>query len=200
MQRNLRADVVWLPITLAGVTAIVASLVTGGALIVAATHPAAEVAGEAHGVPIAPPPLGVLSWPLPGATVTQGFGPSAYSIEPQVGEYRHFHTGLDLQGPPGSLILASAAGKVTLVALSTGSGPQGGYGTYIVIDHGRGLTTLYAHLATPLVHKGEAVTRGEPLGVQGSTGNSTGPHLHFEVQVDGTPIDPARCFPAVAIV
>jgi murein DD-endopeptidase MepM/ murein hydrolase activator NlpD len=194
MQRHLRADVLWLPITLAGVTAIVVSLATGGALLVAAAYPGAEAQGGA----VAPPPVGVLSWPLPGARVTQGFGSSAYSIEPQVGGYPHFHTGLDLQGPPGSLILASAAGRVTLVALSTGSGPQGGYGTYIVIDHGGGLTTLYAHLAAALVHKGEAVTRSEPIGVQGSTGNSTGPHLHFEVRVDGTPVDPARCFPAAA--
>ncbi len=146
-------------------------------------------------VPEAPLPLRVLSWPLPGAVVTQGFGPSPYNIEPAFGGYPHFHTGLDLQGPAGSLILASAGGLVMSVTLSTVSGPGSGYGTYVVINHGHGLTTLYAHLAGVFVYQGQLVTMGQAIGTQGSTGNSTGPHLHVEVRVNGTPVDPSRCFP-----
>jgi murein DD-endopeptidase MepM/ murein hydrolase activator NlpD len=146
---------------------------------------------------VAPPPIGTLAWPLPGAVVTQGFGPSPYSIEPSYGGYAHFHTGLDLQGPPGSLVLAADGGLVASVTLSTRSGTKAGYGSYVVINHGGGLTTLYAHLAVVFVHKGQIVRRGQVIGRQGNTGNSTGPHLHFEVRVNGTPVDPARCFPPV---
>lgn len=136
-----------------------------------------------------------MNWPIPDAEVTQGFGPSPYSIEPAVGGYAHFHTGIDLEGPPRALVLAAAGGVVTEVIASVETGPRGGYGTYVVINHGRGLTTLYGHLASTLVHKGQSVRQGQAIGRQGSTGNSTGPHLHFEVRVNGAPVDPAVCLP-----
>lgn len=196
-QRFFRVDSVWLPRAFAVPMAVVASLVIGEVLYVAFSQPWVQASAESSSAAVAPPPIGTLAWPMPGAVVTQGFGPSPYRIEPPFGGYAHFHTGLDLQGPPGSLVLAADGGLVTLVTLSTGSGPKAGYGSYVVIDHGRGLTTLYAHLAGAYVRKGQVVRRGQVIGSQGNTGNSTGPHLHFEVRVNGIPIDPARCFPTV---
>ncbi len=70
-----------------------------------------------------------------------------------------------------------------------GSGPSG-YGTYVIVDHGRGLLTLYGHMAVVSVRSGQRVSRGQPIGVEGSTGASTGVHLHFEVRLGGTPVDP----------
>jgi murein DD-endopeptidase MepM/ murein hydrolase activator NlpD len=122
---------------------------------------------------------GVLSWPVPGP-VTSGFG---YRIHP-IFHLRRLHTGIDLDGETGDSIKASAAGTVIFV------GWRGGYGKCIIIDHGGGLATLYAHQSAILASVGQVVKRGSVIGKVGSTGYSTGPHLHFEVRVNGTPVDP----------
>jgi murein DD-endopeptidase MepM/ murein hydrolase activator NlpD len=130
-----------------------------------------------------------LTWPLPAATITQPFGPTDFVLEPSFAGYPHFHTGIDLAAPAGSPVLAAAAGIVVAVVSGTT-----GYGNYVVIAHAAGLTTLYGHLQTALVAGGQTVTQGQPIGLEGSTGNSTGPHCHFEVRIDGQPVDPAPFF------
>ncbi|MBI3178136.1 MAG: M23 family metallopeptidase [Deltaproteobacteria bacterium] len=96
------------------------------------------------------------------------------------------HKGLDLGGPVGSEILAPADGVVIF------TGPRGGYGKTVVIAHGYGLQTHFAHLSRFRVDKGERVRRGDVIAEMGSTGKSTGPHLHYEVRRSGQPLDPRR--------
>jgi murein DD-endopeptidase MepM/ murein hydrolase activator NlpD len=122
---------------------------------------------------------GVLSWPVPGA-VTSGFG---YRVHP-IFHVRRLHTGIDQQSAMSESIKAAAAGTVIF------TGWRGGYGQCTIVDHGDGLATLYAHQSSILVSVGQVVKRGAVIGKVGSTGYSTGPHLHFEVRVNGTPVDP----------
>jgi len=139
-------------------------------------------------VPATPPPgagHARLAWPIAHAVITQGFGPSPYAIEPPYGQYAHFHTGIDLAAPVNSPIFAAADGVVALV----GRDPWG-YGNYIVISHGGGLATLYGHLNAVGAAMGQSVLQGQQIGLEGSTGLSTGPHLHFEVRVGGKPVNP----------
>jgi len=117
--------------------------------------------------------------PVPGR-ITSGFGPRTHPI---LG-YVRMHTGADFTAPYGQEIRAAQAGRVIL------AGRFGGYGNTVVIDHGGGVATLYAHQSELVVVYGDSVERGERIGLIGSTGLSTGPHLHFEVRVDGTPVDP----------
>jgi murein DD-endopeptidase MepM/ murein hydrolase activator NlpD len=119
-----------------------------------------------------PIPLG---WPLL-LQVGDRFGPRA----------SRFHAGIDLPAPAGTAVTASAAGKVTWAA------PRGSWGNLVTVDHGRGVRTMYAHLATIDVKVGDWVAGGTVLGRVGSTGDATGPHLHFEVRVDGAAIDPLQ--------
>ena len=129
-------------------------------------------------------------WPEPNAQISQPFGPSPYWFEPPFGGYPHFHTGIDLVEPFGSPIYAADDGIVALVGSSST-----GYGNYVVIAHSGGLATLYGHLSTSLVKVGQAVTQGQPVGLEGSTGNSTGPHVHFELRINQKPIDPTPYLP-----
>lgn len=118
-----------------------------------------------------------------GVTVgrfTSGFG---YRLHPVTGR-REFHYGIDIAGPQGTVIKAYAAGTVTRAQFSSG------YGNYIEINHGGGLSTLYAHLSKINVSVGTRVTVGQQIGLMGSTGVSTGSHLHFEVKRNGTPVNP----------
>ncbi|MBZ6379709.1 M23 family metallopeptidase [Pacificimonas aurantium] len=94
------------------------------------------------------------------------------------------HQGQDFSGPHRSDIRAAAAGTVIR------SGWWGGYGRIVIVDHGRGIRTRYAHLAETSVRRGDTVARGETIGAMGSTGRSTGTHLHFEVRIDGKPVNP----------
>jgi murein DD-endopeptidase MepM/ murein hydrolase activator NlpD len=96
------------------------------------------------------------------------------------------HTGIDFRGDVGDPIRATAAGTVTIAGLS------GGYGKMIEIDHGNGLATRYGHLSEIDVDVGDSVRSGEIVGKLGSTGRSTGPHLHYEVRVKGEPVDPQK--------
>ena len=129
-------------------------------------------------------------WPEPQAHISQPFGPSSYWFEPAYGSYPHFHTGIDLVEPFGSPVYAADDGVVALVGSSSS-----GYGNYVVIAHSGGLDTLYGHLATSLVKVGDRVTQGQPVGMEGSTGNSTGAHLHFELRINQKPVDPSPYLP-----
>jgi murein DD-endopeptidase MepM/ murein hydrolase activator NlpD len=122
---------------------------------------------------------GVLAWPVNGE-VTSGFG---YRMHP-IFHVRKMHTGVDISAGMGTPIKAAAAGTVIF------AGWRGGYGQAVIISHGNGLATLYAHQSKLLVSVGDKVKRGEVIGKVGSTGYSTGPHLHFEVRVNGNPVDP----------
>ncbi len=112
--------------------------------------------------------------------ITSDFGVRAHPISHS---YR-MHEGLDIASPKGTIIKAPASGRVVF------SGRSGGYGNTLVIDHGYGVCTVYGHLSLLQVKKGEFVKRGDLIGAVGSTGYSTGSHLHYEVQVDGIPTDP----------
>jgi murein DD-endopeptidase MepM/ murein hydrolase activator NlpD len=129
-------------------------------------------------------------WPEPDAVVTQGFGPTNLVLAPPFGGYPHFHTGLDLAAPEWTPVLATDDGVVAVV----GSG-NFGYGTYVVISHRDNLVSLYGHLNRALVSPGKVITQGEQIGLEGSTGNSTGPHVHFEVRLNDVPIDPSPYLP-----
>jgi murein DD-endopeptidase MepM/ murein hydrolase activator NlpD len=129
-------------------------------------------------------------WPEPNAKISQGFGPTTFWFEPPFGSYAHFHTGIDMVEPFGSAIYAADDGVVALVG-STSSG----YGRYVVIAHSGGFDTLYGHLSTTLVKVGQRVNQGTPVGLEGSTGNSTGPHLHFELRIGQRPVDPTPYLP-----
>ena len=118
--------------------------------------------------------------PVPGR-ITSGFGPR---LHPILG-YTRMHTGVDMTAPLGQGIRAGAAGTVIV------AGTYGGYGLTVIIDHGGGMTTLYAHQSKLFVSRGESVGAGDTVGEAGATGLATGPHLHFEVRINGTPVDPA---------
>ncbi len=123
--------------------------------------------------------LGRLLWPAQG-TITSGFGLRRHPVF----GIQHLHTGVDIGAAWGSPVLAAADGQVIY------TGWFGGYGKIVVLDHGGGVSTLYAHLYEILVPSGGTVSRSQVIGRVGTTGYSTGPHLHFEVRVDGQPIDP----------
>jgi murein DD-endopeptidase MepM/ murein hydrolase activator NlpD len=115
-----------------------------------------------------------------GGRLTSGFG---WRVHPILG-YRRFHAGIDFGASYGSTIRAADSGRVIF------AGWYGGYGRSVVIDHGGNLTTLYAHASQIFVSEGQMVARGEPIAAIGSTGLSTGPHLHFEVRENGEPTNP----------
>ena len=129
-----------------------------------------------------------LSLPIQGAQLTQPFGPTGFWFEPALGRFPHFHSGIDLAAAEGTPVTAAADGVVLTVGHTTT-----GYGTYVIVGH-RGAATLYAHLDSTTVKPGEKIQRGQRLGFEGSTGYSTGPHLHFEVRVNGQPVDPMAYF------
>lgn len=124
---------------------------------------------------------GQLSLPLPGAPITSPYG---WRIDPIL-HVRSMHTGIDFGAPYGTPLHAAADGVVVA------AGPEGGYGNATIIEHGGGIATLYGHQEEFLVTPGQHVSRGQVIGLVGCTGWCTGPHVHFEVRVDGTPVDPA---------
>lgn len=132
--------------------------------------------------------LGSLVWPL--ATDRATILSSAYGdrTDPR-GEGRRFHAGLDLRAPEGTPVYAVAAGRVTR------SDSGGGYGHHVVIDHGAGLESLYAHHARNLVGAGDPVRRGQVIALVGNTGNATGDHLHFELRWRGGTVNPRTVLP-----
>jgi murein DD-endopeptidase MepM/ murein hydrolase activator NlpD len=137
---------------------------------------------------------GRFAWPQSGA-ITQPFGCSDLVLEPYDPgcPTRHFHQGLDIAAPFGNPIGAGDAGIVASVVTGCGQGYfycGGGYGNQVIIVHGNGYSTLYAHLSAVFVSPGQAVRRGQTIGQEGSTGASTGPHLHFGVLYNGRWVDP----------
>ncbi len=130
--------------------------------------------------------VGPLLMPVTHATLTQPFGCTTLEIEPwsEGCAGHHFHSGVDLAAPLETPIYAATGG---LVAMHR---ERGGYGLYIVVVRDPRLSTLYGHLEWPLVQPGEVVAAGQAIALMGSTGNSTGPHLHFEVRLAGIPVDP----------
>ncbi|MCL2343371.1 MAG: peptidoglycan DD-metalloendopeptidase family protein [Firmicutes bacterium] len=129
---------------------------------------------------------GTLAWPLPSSHyVSSGFG---MRVHPIFGDLR-MHTGWDVGGGQGEPIVAADDGTVAIAVYSSS------YGNYTVISHGNGYSTLYAHQSKIAVNVGDHVTKGETIGYVGATGWATGPHLHFEVRLNGNPIDPAPFYP-----
>jgi murein DD-endopeptidase MepM/ murein hydrolase activator NlpD len=121
-------------------------------------------------------------WPVVGK-LESAFGGRR---NPFGGGSYEFHTGQDIDAPFGAPVIAGATGKVSFV------GWQNGYGQLVVIDHGGGLTTRYGHLSHIAVPQGANVRRGEFVGKVGSTGRSTGPHLHYEVRINDHPVNPLQ--------
>ena len=127
---------------------------------------------------------GAMMWPVNG-TITSGFG---YRIHPILGK-RILHTGIDIAAGSGTAIWAADGGKVVYATWVYG------YGNTVALDHGGGISTLYAHQSSIAVGYGQTVKKGQVIGYVGSTGYSTGPHLHFEVRVNGAPVDPMGYLP-----
>jgi murein DD-endopeptidase MepM/ murein hydrolase activator NlpD len=121
-------------------------------------------------------------WPVEGK-LESGFGGRR---NPFGGGGYEFHTGQDIEASWGAPVVAGASGKVVFV------GWQNGYGQLVVINHGGGLTTRYGHLSQIEVGMGETVSRAQLIGRVGSTGRSTGPHLHYEVRIDDEPVNPLQ--------
>lgn len=130
--------------------------------------------------------------PLPEATVTSGFGMRPWPIKDAEFKEKRLHKGIDLGAPRGTRVQVPRAGVVTF------SGTMGASGEVVIIDHGEGVETLYAHLDKRLVNKGDSVEQGQTLGLVGSTGKATGPHLHWELHQDGKVVDPVSQVPVLA--
>jgi murein DD-endopeptidase MepM/ murein hydrolase activator NlpD len=131
-------------------------------------------------------PTGRFIEPVEVSTFTQGYGCSPYWFEPwEPAMGCNFHNGIDLANVWGTPLLASDGGVVEYAGWC-----DCGLGYYVKIDHGNGFKTVYGHMAEPWVATGEAVGQGEPIGAMGSTGNSTGPHVHFMIELNGSTVDP----------
>ena len=125
-------------------------------------------------------------WPVAGE-LTDGFGGRR---NPFGGSSSEFHTGQDIATLWGTPVMAAANGTVIF------AGWQNGYGQIVIIDHGNGLTSRYGHLSGIDVEVGQQIARGEQLGRVGSTGRSTGPHLHYEIRINDEPVDPRQYLPS----
>lgn len=133
---------------------------------------------------------GNLVWPSYCTYISSRQGPR---VHPITGEYKN-HGGTDIAASYGSAIYAADSGRV----VSSSDGWNGGWGNYVMIDHGNGMQTLYAHMSSRAVSVGQTVSRGQTIGYVGSTGMSTGPHLHFEMYVNGSRIDPQTKYPGMS--
>jgi murein DD-endopeptidase MepM/ murein hydrolase activator NlpD len=139
----------------------------------------ALLAARAAGASAVPGAGGQLAWPAAGE-VTSGYG---LRVHPIFGD-RRMHTGLDIAAPQGAPVFAASGAVVAYV------GALSGYGNVVALDHGGGLATTYNHLSGSFVVSGQRVGRGDHIAAVGCTGFCTGPHLHFEVRVNGAPVDP----------
>lgn len=121
---------------------------------------------------------GYLEWPANGR-ISQGYGETPFTKSRRGQHFYKFHNGIDIAGPLGTPIVAADDGKVVAIGDTDRYCPRGAYGKYIVVDHKNNLATMYAHLSLVRVHGGQEVRRGDIIGYMGSSGLSTGPHLHF---------------------
>lgn len=133
-------------------------------------------------------PLSSYVYPLLGTRVSSNYGKRSHPVKQVV---RH-HSGIDLAAPYGSSIRVIKAGVVVF------ADPHGAYGNLMVVDHGNGLTSHYGHCRTMLVKPGQKVKAGQIIGTVGSTGLSTGPHLHLEIRLNGKPQNPEKFIPGLA--
>ena len=161
-------------------TRAIAVITMAVAVMLAATTGAATMVLQ---TPVA---TGVFVNPVRDASMSQGFGCTSVSIEPvdTACPGGHWHSGIDLAAPTGTPVVATAAGIAHVIGSATG------FGLHVVIDHGGGLQSLYAHLSAVDVVDGQVVSGGQLIGAVGSTGNSTGSHLHFEIDRNGIAEDP----------
>jgi murein DD-endopeptidase MepM/ murein hydrolase activator NlpD len=128
---------------------------------------------------------GEFTWPVPSSSyITSSYG---NRLHPTLKVWK-FHTGIDIGASSGKDIVAAASGKVIF------SGWYGGYGNFIMVDHGGGIVTCYGHASKLVSKKGDIVKRGQVIAKIGSTGRSTGPHLHFEVRKNGDYVNPMTYF------
>ena len=128
---------------------------------------------------------GKFLWPVPSSSYISS--PWGYRIHPIYGT-KKLHAGIDIAASSGSNIVAAESGTVILSSW----GYNGGYGNYIIVSHGNGYTTRYAHCSNLYVKVGETVSRGQVIAAVGSTGASTGPHCHFEVRINGESVNPVN--------
>lgn len=149
-----------------------------------AARKAAEAAKQQY-TGIGSTATGTFTWPVPSCTyVTSKYG---WRIHPIFGTER-FHAGIDIGASAGSTIVAADSGTVSIATYSSS------YGNYVVIYHSGGNETLYAHMSSMAVSVGDSVTKGQTIGYVGSTGWATGPHLHFEIHIGGSTVDPLSYF------
>ena len=138
-----------------------------------------------------PTATGAYTWPCPSCwLITSGFGNRPHPLGGGV----KFHAGVDIGAQQGAPIVAADGGNVQT------STNGGGYGNYVIIYHGNGRSTLYGHMSSRAVKAGDTVQKGQVIGYVGSTGNVTGPHLHFEVRIDGAPVNPLQYFSGYTIL
>lgn len=131
------------------------------------------------------PVIGIMDWPVPGLYyISSEWGLRTHPITGKT----HHHSGIDIPGAEGTPIFAARDGVVIH------AGRLGGYGNAVIIAHGGVMETLYGHMSSTNVRFGKKISKGEKIGLMGSTGNSTGPHLHFEVRMNGKDVDPIGYF------
>lgn len=161
------------------------SAIVAGALVGSSVLSPPAASGEALQEPV-DPITDELDWSRPVAGVrTSAFG---FRVHP-ISRRRKLHAGVDFAAKRGARVNAARDGVVVYAKW------RGGYGRLVVIDHGGGVTTRYAHLSRIRVRKGQRVSAGQRIGQVGSSGAATGPHLHFEIREDREPVDPAERLP-----
>jgi murein DD-endopeptidase MepM/ murein hydrolase activator NlpD len=140
---------------------------------------------------------GRFSWPMTGY-ISQGFGCTRYILEPYAPNCatRHFHSGIDIVNDWGTPVRAADGGIAHNRSMNCfWGGGLCGFGRYVIVVHAGGFTTLYGHLSRWAVAEGSVVSPGQVIGYEGSSGNSTGPHLHFEIDLNGSPVNPLAYLP-----
>lgn len=161
-------------------TRAIAVVTISVAVLLAATTSAATMVMQE---PVA---AGAFVKPVTGASISQGFGCTSVSVEPVDSACTggHWHSGIDLAAAAGTPVIATASGLAHVIVSAVG------FGLHVVIDHGGGVESLYGHLSAVDVVDGQVVSGGQLIGAVGSTGNSTGPHLHFEIERNDVAEDP----------
>jgi LysM repeat protein len=169
--------------TVLGFNGIHGPPLTPGSVLVIPVDPA-QGPNLSTGVPADPIDPGQFLCPIAGAQIIQQFGPTSFALEPSFAGYLHFHTGIDLLAGYGTPIVAAAGGKVTAVGYAFD------FGIRVEVTDSFGMVQVYAHMSQVAVALGQEVRQGEKVGYVGSTGLSIGAHLHFQLEVGGTPTAP----------